>query len=114
MVVQQRLSEEPLRTCPNCGESPCRRVITPEGMAQVNTHAPAIDCTYYSSLAKKPRDPEAYVSGPHSLQRLIDKRKREGWDVQKADQVDLIDPRAEKKKEQKARRKEILRNEFGI
>lgn len=37
------------------------------------------DCSYRADLARFPNDPEAFVSGPHSLQRLVDKRKREGW-----------------------------------
>jgi len=34
---------------------------------------------YRDDLAAYPGDPAAYVTGPRSLARLIDRRKREGW-----------------------------------
>ncbi len=36
---------------------------------------------YREDLSRFPGDPQAYVSGPRELQRLIDQRKREGWSV---------------------------------
>jgi hypothetical protein len=35
------------------------------------------------------KDPEAFVSGPHSLRRLIDKRKRQGWRQRKESWDDI-------------------------
>ena len=34
---------------------------------------------YREDLARYPGDPQAYVSGPVTLRRLVDQRKREGW-----------------------------------
>jgi len=34
---------------------------------------------YQATLASRPNDPDAYTSGQRSLQKLIDKRLREGW-----------------------------------
>lgn len=39
------------------------------------------DIDYREDLSRFPGDPEAYVSSPKELQKLIDKRKREGWRV---------------------------------
>lgn len=36
---------------------------------------------YREDLAEYPGDPDAYVDGPRALQKLIDKRKRQGWQV---------------------------------
>lgn len=110
--VVQPLSAEPLQDCPACGE-PCRRAIVREGMPSVNTFCPAFDTGYYSSLAKKPNDPEAHVSGPHSLQRLIDKRKAEGWNVSKGE-PDVVNAVTERRKELKAKRMEWRKRELGI
>ena len=34
---------------------------------------------YREDLARYPNDPQAFVSGPRAKQKLIDQRKREGW-----------------------------------
>jgi hypothetical protein len=40
------------------------------------------DCRdYRDDLARFAGDPEAYVDGPAALQKLIDKRKRQGWQM---------------------------------
>lgn len=115
VTVFQKLSDPPLQTCPACEELPVRRAIVPSGMPQTRTYCPAIDCEYYRSLASKPNDPEARVSGPHSLARLIDKRRRQGWTVHTKGEPDVVeDPGAKKKAEAKARRKEWLKREFGL
>lgn len=36
---------------------------------------------YREDLSRFPNDPQALVSGPRDLKRLIDQRKREGWRV---------------------------------
>lgn len=41
--------------------------------------ADGIGSDYREDLARFPGDPEAFVTGPTSLRRLIDKRKRQGW-----------------------------------
>jgi len=41
------------------------------------------DAGYRPDLAACPNDPDAYIEGPRSLQKLIDKRKRQGWTVGK-------------------------------
>jgi len=43
----------------------------------------SFDNTYRTDLSRFPNDPEAHVSGPGSLAKLIDKRKRAGWIVGK-------------------------------
>ena len=43
----------------------------------------SFDTGYRHDLAEFKDDPAAYVTGPHSLQRLIEKRKRQGWIVGK-------------------------------
>jgi hypothetical protein len=67
----------------DCG---CRKPDTSRRSARFK--APAIkipfglrgDCQdYRDDLARFPGDPEARVDGPAAVQRLIDKRKREGW-----------------------------------
>jgi len=46
---------------------------------------------YREDLAEFPNDPDAYVQGPHSLQKLIDKRKRQGWLVGDRSLQDVAD-----------------------
>lgn len=43
----------------------------------------SFDNTYRADLSRFPNDPDAYVTGPESLGKLIDKRKRAGWVVGK-------------------------------
>jgi hypothetical protein len=43
----------------------------------------SFDNTYRADLSRFPNDPDAYVTGPDSLAKLIDKRKRAGWIVGK-------------------------------
>jgi len=58
--------------CADCGR---RRAPHPK-----IRHGIRGDCRdYREDLARFPGDPEAYVDGPRSLQKLIDKRKRQGW-----------------------------------
>jgi hypothetical protein len=47
--------------------------------------------TYRSDLSRFPNDPDAYVTGPESLQKLIDKRKRAGWIVGKPGSLAEVD-----------------------
>lgn len=49
---------------------------------------------YREDLAAHPNDPDAWVSGPRSLQRLIDKRKRQGWLVGERSLQDVANAKA--------------------
>lgn len=74
-VVEETHSiyEDPIVKCPVCSglmqRVPCAG-LTP----RVRTHG-----GYQPGLAQRVNDPEAYVEGPHSLQKLVDKRKRQGY-----------------------------------
>jgi hypothetical protein len=96
----EKLKDELLRTCPECG-SPVHVVIQP---VTVGTMDPRLgpDPIYMSQLADHPGDPNAYVSGPHSWRRLIEKKKREGVQViEKGAQDDVRSPREIKRDERK-------------
>ena len=56
----------------------------------------SFDTGYRHDLAEKANDPAAYVTGPHSLQRLIEKRKRQGWIVGKPGSAADVDANAHK------------------
>ena len=43
----------------------------------------SFDNAYRPDLSRFPGDPDAFVSGPKSLDKLIEKRKRAGWVVGK-------------------------------
>ena len=43
---------------------------------------------YHPELARFPGDPEARTSSKRDLDKLIDKRKREGWQLQSLSNVD--------------------------
>lgn len=60
--------------CPKCADPGRRAWLTPPrgGMKMVDVSG------YHPGLALKPGDPEAWVDGRHSLQKLVDKRQREG------------------------------------
>lgn len=75
--IRQNLSDKPLESCPVC-EVKVRRAIQPT--AHLIRHSMKGDCRdYRDDLARFAGDPQAYVDGPRSLQKLIDQRKREGW-----------------------------------
>lgn len=79
--VTQRISDKALEECEVC-ISPIRRVI--QSVKFRFRHGMKGDCRdYRDDLARFAGDPEAYVDGPRSLQKLIDKRKREGWEIKK-------------------------------
>lgn len=59
---------------------------------------------YRDDLARFPGDPQAYVDGPRAVQKLIDQRKREGWQFHKDYSQALGDgPKSPKTGEQIAR-----------
>lgn len=65
--------------CRNCG-APMQIVV---GVPQIRVrHGMRGDMRdYREDLARFPNDPEALVDGPRALQRLMDKRKRQGWEI---------------------------------
>lgn len=74
---------EPRTTCeaPECS-APCVRVISKPPKTKIRHALKRTDCVdYREDLARFPNDPEAWVDGPQSLQKLIDKRKRAGWEM---------------------------------
>ena len=71
-----------------------RGLVSPTG-AQFRFRK-SFDTGYRHDLAEKENDPAAYVTGPHSLQRLIEKRKRQGWIVGKPGSAADVDANAHK------------------
>lgn len=111
--VMQALSDPPLTHCPaECGDV-ARRAIVPGNAAQINTYLPSTDLDYFSALARFPGDPEAYVSGPDSLRRAQDRRRRDGWTITNGDDLP-IDSAADLKKEHEQKRKEDLFRATGV
>lgn len=79
--VYQHFDAKPLEDCPGCGGLVYRAIV---GIKFRFRHGMKGDChDYRDDLARYVGDPEAYVDGPRSLQKLIDKRKRAGWTVTK-------------------------------
>lgn len=77
--VRQNLSDKALEVCPAC-HAPIRRVI--QAVATQMRHSMKGTMNdYRDDLARFAGDPEAYVDGPRSLQKLIDKRQRQGWQI---------------------------------
>lgn len=79
--VRQNLSAKALEACPSCGAR-VRRVIRPSHTIIRHSMRGTMH-DYRDDLARFVGDPEAYVDGPRALQRLIDKRKRQGWEIKK-------------------------------
>ncbi len=78
---EQRWASDPLERCPEC-RSPVYRVVERGRMRFQFRHGMKGDMRdYREDLARFKGDPEAYVDGPRSVQKLIDKRKREGWQM---------------------------------
>jgi predicted nucleic acid-binding Zn ribbon protein len=79
----QEFSEDPLTDCPRCGVSGVYRSIQ---MSQFRLrHGMKGDMRdYREDLSRFSNDPEAYVDGPRALKNLIEKRKREGWQMSTA------------------------------
>lgn len=51
----------------------------------------SFETAYRPDLSRFPNDPDAHVSGPDSLNRLIEKRKRAGWIVGKPGSLADVD-----------------------
>ncbi len=108
------MSEDPRTTCPECELSGGYRAILHSNMAQVQTYDPKTDLGYFRSLAAFPGDPEAHVSGPSSLRRLKDKRKRQGWTIHEKSEPDVVDTVKVRREEIHAERKKTFRREMGL
>lgn len=78
--VYQAFASKPLEQCPECGEEVYRAITSRRVGIKVKR---SWNHDYREDLARFPRDPEAFVDGPKSLQKLIDKRKADGWTISK-------------------------------
>jgi len=75
----QGINDPPLTECPACGAR-VYRAITMASAGFRFRHGMKGDMRdYRDDLARFAGDPEAYTDGPKSVQRLIDKRRRQGW-----------------------------------
>lgn len=77
----EKLSDPAQTTCPNC-EAVVYRAITLNSAGFKLRHGMKGDMRdYRDDLARFVGDPEAHVDGPRALKKLIDKRKRQGWQM---------------------------------
>lgn len=77
----ERLTADPQTFCAYCA-TPVYRAIQP--VQHKVRHTLKGDCRdYRDDLAAYPGDPEAQVDGPRAVQKLVDKRKRQGWHISK-------------------------------
>jgi len=80
-VVKQSMADDPLTECPACF-APVYRSIQ---RVKLNVRKLARDVhggpDYREDHARFKGDPEAWVDGPRSLQKLMDARKRDGWQM---------------------------------
>lgn len=87
----QHFDDKPLEECPECGAPVYRAIV---GLRFRFSHSLKNDgFDYREDLAAKPNDPEAYVDGPRALRKLIDKRKRQGWQIGKLEDAAPSEPK---------------------
>jgi hypothetical protein len=96
------MRDDLLRVCPMC-EAPVHVVIQPVGIGSMD---PRLDPgpMYMSQLARKGlgrKDPDAWVSGPHSWRRRLDRAQREGAQINQ-NPDDMRSPREIKREERRA------------
>lgn len=77
-----------LRACPGC-ESPVRIVILGKSQTVIKEKHRAGFTDYREDLALHPGDKEAFVNSPQQADRLVEKRKRQGWRVRDEDWGDM-------------------------
>lgn len=82
-VCVQKFADDPLTECPKCGSAVYRSIQS----VRLNVRKLKRDVhhshDYREDLARFPNDPEARVDGPRALRKLMDKRKREGWTMER-------------------------------
>lgn len=66
--------------CAKCGKRKCRK-------AKIRFTQRHDYKDYREDLARFPGDPEAYVDSPTAVNKLIDKRKRDGWVMGRLDEA---------------------------
>lgn len=64
-----------LTLCPSCSTDMLEPVL---GLGRVATKVRG-GSSYQACLARHVNDPEAFCDGPRDVQKLVDKRRREGW-----------------------------------
>jgi len=78
LVKMQTMSDDALTHCPDCG-GPIQRIIQSCGIKI--PHSMKVRVDYRDDLARYPGDPTAWVDGPRALSKLMDDRKRMGWEM---------------------------------
>lgn len=84
----EAFNSERLRFCPDCG-SLVRIVIRNQAQVQIKAKHRAGFQDYREDLARFPGDKQAFVNSPEQTDRLVEKRKREGWRVRDEDWGDM-------------------------
>lgn len=87
-TIFESLSAEPLRDCPEC-PARVRRVIHNQSQTVIKAKHRAGFVDYREDLARFRGDPQAFVNSPQQVDRLVEKRKREGWRVRDEDWGDM-------------------------
>ena len=79
----ESISNSPQASCPNCGASVYRAITLASTNFKFRQGMKGDMRDYRDDLARFAGDPEAYVDGPKSVEKLKDKRKRQGWQLGK-------------------------------
>ena len=79
-TINQTMAEDRIASCPACGGKVVQ-VIDKIPSVRVRYALRGTGHDYREDLARFPNDPEAYVDGPTAVRKLLDKRKRQGWEV---------------------------------
>lgn len=94
-LVQQAMKDIPITYCPECRTNTFLRRIERAPMQRMGQSVRNDGFDYREDLAKFPGDPTAYVDGPRQLKRLMDSRKREGWQFSNLDQARMDPPKTD-------------------
>lgn len=87
-----RLTEEPRTNCPVCDQATFLARIRKAPPMKIGGSLKNDGFDYREDLSRFPNDPEALVDGPTSLNKLKEKRLRQGWTFKRMDEARSASP----------------------
>ena len=79
-----------LRTCQSCGSRVRKKIRARDIQVLIKEKHRANYSDYREDLARFPGDPEAFVTTPQQVDRLTEKRQRQGWILRDEDWGDMF------------------------